>query len=121
VLDGVGTLPATIRSDAVFVGNLQGRENYVVHGEVRGDGDVDGMLMLGPTCVWHGNIVADVVVVKGRVAGNITAHFKLELRATAQVQGDLHSPLIAVAEGAVVHGRVGLDSVITRFQERRTH
>ncbi len=121
VLDGVSALPATIRGDAVFIGNVEGQENFVVHGQVRGDSDVHGVLMLGPSCDWHGNIVANVVVVKGRVTGNITARSKVELRATARVKGDLRSPLIAVAEGAVVQGRVSRDSIITRFQERRTH
>ncbi len=121
VLDSVTTLPATIRHDVVHIGNLKGRDNYVVHGEVQGNADIDGMVMLGPSCKWCGNIIADVVVVKGLVVGNITARFKVELRGSAQVQGDLQSPLIAVAEGAVVQGHISQDSVITHFQDRRSH
>lgn len=120
-LDEVNKLPSTIDRHSVYVGNIRGQDNYVVHGEVVGNAEVDGALMLGPTCVWKGHIRADVVIVKGRVEGNIYARQKLELRSTAQVQGDLNGPLIAIAEGATVQGSIQRDSLVTRFTERRMH
>jgi len=92
-----------------------------VHGRVQGDGQIDGVLMIGPECLWVGSVEADVVVVKGRVEGNIHARFKLEVRPSARIKGDLSSPLIAIAEGAVVQGKISSDSIVTRFTERRTH
>src|SRR4030065_11285 len=121
VLDGLRQLPSTIARDQAFIGNLQGKENFLVQGEVRGNCDVEGAVMLAQGCRWQGNVVADTVVIRGRVQGNVTARFKLELRATAQVSGNVSSPLIAVAEGAVVQGKVSRDSMVTRFKERRTH
>jgi cytoskeletal protein CcmA (bactofilin family) len=121
VLDEVGKLPSMIERDAVYVGNLEGRDNYVVHGEVTGDADLEGALMLGPGCRWRGNIRADVVVVRGRVTGDIQARAKLDLRATARVTGNVSAPLIAIADGAVVQGELGGDGVINRYTERRTH
>jgi cytoskeletal protein CcmA (bactofilin family) len=82
---------------------------------------VDGAIMLTLSCHWIGNVTADVLVIKGRVDGNVSARFKLELRPTAQVTGNLSSPLIALGQGAVVRGAISRDSVVTRFQERRTH
>jgi len=120
-LDHLDKLPMTVGREAVHVGLFAGRDNYVVHGQVRGDSDVEGAIMIGPDGLWVGNITADVVVVKGRVEGNILARFKLELRPSARIKGDLSSPLIAVAEGAVVQGHVSPDSIVTRFTDRRTH
>ncbi|HEX9627587.1 MAG TPA: polymer-forming cytoskeletal protein [Acidiferrobacterales bacterium] len=120
-LDEVSKLPSIIDRDAVYVGNLEGRDNYVVHGEVTGDADLEGALMLGPGCRWQGNIRADVVVVRGRVMGDIQARVKLDLRATARVTGNVSGPLIAIADGAVVQGEIGGDSVINHYRERRTH
>lgn len=121
VLDEVGKLPSMIDRDAVYVGNLNGCDNYVVHGEVMGNADLEGALMLGPGCRWRGNIRADVVVVRGQVTGNIQARAKLDLRATARVSGNVSGPLIAIADGAVIQGEISRDSVITRYDERRTH
>jgi len=120
-LDNLDKFPTTVGREVVHVGLFAGHDNYVVHGQVHGDSDIDGALMIGPDGLWVGNIMADVVVVKGRVEGNIQARFKLELRSSARVKGDLNCPLIAVAEGAVVQGRVSPDSIVTRFTDRRTH
>jgi len=120
-LDHLDKLPTIVGREAVHVGLFDGRENYVVHGQVHGDSDIEGVLMIGPDGLWVGNITADMVVVKGRVDGNIYARFKLELRPSARIKGDLSSPLIAVAEGAVVQGRINSDSIVTRFADRRTH
>lgn len=120
-LDQLDRLPVTLGREVVHVGPLAGFEHYVVHGRVQGNGDIAGALLIGADGLWVGNIVADVVVVKGRVQGNIHARFKLELRAGARIAGDVSSPVIAVAEGAVLQGRVSADSVITRFIERRAN
>ena len=118
-LDQLQKLPTTIDREVVFVGNLQGRDNYIVHGRVVGDSDVAGMIMLGPQSHWKGNVVADVIVVRGEVEGNITARTKLEIRPTARIAGDIAGPVIAIAEGASVSGRMPNDSHVTRFIERR--
>lgn len=120
-IDYLEKIPTILGRESVHVGPLDGHEHYVVHGRVQGDGQIDGVLMIGPDCLWVGNIEADVVVVKGRVEGHIHARFKLEVRPSARIKGDLSSPLIAIAEGAVVQGKISSDSIITRFTERRTH
>jgi len=107
--------------EVVHVGTLAGPENYVVHGKVQGDSDIDGALMIGPDCLWVGNITADTVIVKGRVEGDVYARFKLEVRPSARIKGNLSSPVIAIAEGAVVHGNISPDSLLTRYTERRHH
>jgi cytoskeletal protein CcmA (bactofilin family) len=120
-LDHLRTVPTILGREVVYVGVLEGRDNYVVHGRVEGNCDLDGVLLIGPDCLWVGNITADTVIVKGRVEGGIHANFKIEVRPSARIKGDLSGPLIAVAEGAVLQGRVSPDSIITRFTERRTH
>ncbi len=115
------TVPIILGQGMVHVGMLEGRDNYVVHGQVDCNCDIDGVLLIGPDCLWVGNIQADTIIVKGRVQGNIHAHFKLEVREGARIKGNLSSPLIAVAEGALVQGTVTPDSMVTRFTERRVH
>jgi cytoskeletal protein CcmA (bactofilin family) len=43
--------------------------------------------------------------VAGQVSGAIMARERVELQATAVVAGDIHTPRIAVVEGAKVSGR----------------
>src|SRR4030067_265526 len=119
-LDHLQKVPTILGREVVHVGVIEGRDNYVVHGRVEGNCDLDGVLLIGPDCLWIGNITADTVIVKGRVVGGIRAHFKIEVRPSARIKGDLSSPLIAVAGGAVLQGRVSPDGIITRFTERRS-
>ena len=120
-LDHLQKVPTILGREVVHVGVIEGRDNDVVHGRVEGNCDINGVLLIGPDCLWIGSITADTVIIKGRVEGGIHAHFKIEVRPSARIKGDLSSPLIAVAEGAVVQGRTSPDSIITRFIERRTH
>ena len=110
-----------VAASTKIAGTITGQGAYVFCGTVEGDCDIDGVLLIGPDCLWVGDIQADTVIVKGRVEGRIHAHFKLEVRPTARIKGDLSSPLIAVADGAVVQGQVSPDSIVSRFTERRMH
>lgn len=121
ILDDLQKVPKILERGSVTLGDIQGADNYVVHGEVYGDSDIQGTLMLAEDCRWKGNIIADVVVVKGRVEGEITANTKIELRDSAQVTGELRAPIVAIAHGATVRGEVHEDSFVTHFQERRIH
>ncbi|MDH5191738.1 MAG: polymer-forming cytoskeletal protein, partial [Gammaproteobacteria bacterium] len=66
-------------------------------------------------------IKARIVVVGGTVEGIIEATEKVELRATAQISGDINSPNIAMATGAVFEGDMHMhsDTRITHFEEQR--
>ena len=118
-LDQLEKVPTTLSRSVVFQGKLQGVDNFIVHGQVVGDSDVQGTLMLGPESCWKGNVIADVVIIRGAVEGNVTARVKLEVRATGCIAGDVFGPMIAIAEGAKIKGRLPSDSCVTRFTERR--
>lgn len=120
-LDDISRLPKTIERGVVHMGNIEGMDNYLVHGQVFGDSDIQGTLMLSEDCIWTGKVVADVIVIKGKVGGDVIARSKIELRNTAVIVGDLQAPIIAIEHGAKVRGNIQKESLITHFQERRIH
>jgi cytoskeletal protein CcmA (bactofilin family) len=119
VVDGIGRLSSMLGPEAVFVGDILGTDNYLIHGRVVGNSDIQGVLMLGEACRWTGNIVADVVILKGIVQGNITARQKLEIRPTGRVLGEVDSPVIAVGRGAALLHPLPEGALITHFEEQR--
>jgi cytoskeletal protein CcmA (bactofilin family) len=121
VLDGIQRLPKVIGRNAVYMGRLDSEDSYLVHGEVYGDSDINGVLMLSENCSWKGAITADSVIVKGCVYGDITARIRLELRDTAYVEGDIRAPMISISHNARLRGEVHEESLVTHFPERRTH
>lgn len=119
MLDHLDRIPQTIPAESVFEGDLEGSDNYIVHGRVIGNCNIDGTMMLGPKSQWKGNICADVVVVRGEVEGNITAHTKLEVRQSGRIRGELSAPIVAIAEGALHEGGIAPESCVSRYVERR--
>ncbi len=120
-LDRVGEFTTMLGPQSIYMGVFQGKDNYLVYGDVRGECDLEGTLVLGEGSRWKGNIRAAHVVVAGQVEGDIFAVNKLELARTAFVRGKITSPVVAMARGAVHDGslRMAKQTQVTRFSERR--
>ena len=98
---GAATL---INSGCKITGQIGGRGDFLINGEVEGDCDIDGTVTLAPDGFWRGTIKADAVIVAGHVEGDIVAAGKVEITDTARISGTVSGEAIAVAEGAVVEG-----------------
>jgi len=109
---GIGTL---------FQGTLSGTGSYHIQGEVVGDGDIEGAVVLAAGAYWKGNVTADYIRIAGKVEGNVVARSKIELVPTAVVTGDLSCPVLAIAEGALYEGAISRlrKTQVMRYSERR--
>jgi cytoskeletal protein CcmA (bactofilin family) len=88
-------------------GEIVGQEDLTIGGRVEGKIRLEGrVLTLAPGSHVLGEITAGTVILAGKVEGKVTATAPLEVRAAAVVVGDLSSPLLVVAEGAEVCGKV---------------
>jgi cytoskeletal protein CcmA (bactofilin family) len=100
---------AWIGASIVIKGNLTSSEDMTIAGEVEGDVSVrEHTLVIAPDGKIRGNVVAGTVAVHGEVMGTIRAEWKLEIGATGSVDGDITTPRLVVAEGAVLEGRVAV-------------
>lgn len=93
---------------AEFVGNLRINESVRIDGRVVGHvmstAEQPVSVVVGPNGEVVGDLVAQRVIVAGRVSGNIHALDRVELHAGCFVQGDLKYVSIAVEHGAQVQG-----------------
>ena len=80
------------------------------HGTARVDGSVDGeilchgMLTIGEEAEIRAKISGEVVVIRGKVEGDVTAKEKVELGAPARLLGNIDAPRLVVTEGVVFDG-----------------
>jgi cytoskeletal protein CcmA (bactofilin family) len=111
-----------IGPEMFFRGTLRGDDHTLVCGQVEGDADLDGTLVLSEGGYWEGDITAANVVLAGEVHGNVSARAKLEIAPSARIYGNLRSPVIAMAEGAVheADSRIARRTRMIRFNERRS-
>ena len=100
---------ATLRlgTSVVIKGDLAASEDLTIHGTFKGTIEVRAhTVTIGRGARIEAPIVAKSVVIEGKVQGNVTATDKVEIRATAQLHGDIVAPRIAIADGAWFCGTV---------------
>ena len=97
--------PASIlSSDLLITGNLKTTGDIQVEGQVEGDIRAH-LLTVGEGATVKGEVVADDVVVNGRVVGRVRG-LKVRLTSTARVEGDIIHKTIAIESGAHFEGSV---------------
>ncbi|WP_380052753.1 polymer-forming cytoskeletal protein [Falsihalocynthiibacter sp. SS001] len=97
--------PASVlSSDLTITGNLKTTGDIQVEGVI--DGDIRAhLLTVGEGATIRGEVVADDVVVNGRVIGRVRG-LKVRLTSTARVEGDIIHKTIAIESGAHFEGSV---------------
>jgi cytoskeletal protein CcmA (bactofilin family) len=103
-----------ITSSLVIKGEIRGREDLYIDGEVQGTINLSqGRVTIGP----HGKISADVeateIVVRGTVKGAIRGRERVEIGRTGEIHGNISTIRISIEEGAIIHSKVE----ITRSEE----
>lgn len=98
---------AWVGKSVIFKGELISSEDMIIDGRVEGTIEVhDHTLTIGPAAQIDADIAARSVTVRGTVTGTITADSLVEIRETGSVEGDIVSPHVSLAEGAIVRGRI---------------
>ena len=97
-------LETVIGADSTITGEL------AIQGTVRVDGSVEGdiradWVIVGETGRIRGNVQTRMMVVGGRIDGNIDASEIVELKDKAQIFGEICTAKLTVSEGALFDGQ----------------
>ena len=95
---------STLSSDLTITGNLKTIGDIQVEGTVEGDIRAH-LLTVGEGATIKGEVVADDVVINGRIVGRVRG-LKVRLTSTARVEGDIIHKTIAIESGAHFEGSV---------------
>jgi cytoskeletal protein CcmA (bactofilin family) len=116
-LEAGAVSPTFIGGESVFVGNIRGSGQFVVSGEIHGDGDIGG-LNLAKSARWHGHILARQAIVAGEIIGSLTVEETLQVGDTAVIRGKVSARAIAIAKGAIIEGEIEVtsDVPLVRFE-----
>ena len=95
---------SVLSSDLHVVGNLKTTGDINIEGTI--DGDIRAhLLTVGEPATIRGEIIADDVVIHGRIVGRVRG-LKVRLTSTARVEGDIIHKTIAIESGAHFEGSV---------------
>jgi len=98
--------PASIGKSVQIRGEVKGSEDLLVDGVVEGTITLtESRLTIGPHAKVQANVSARDVVVIGNLDGDIQATGRVELRAGANLKGDIHAARLSIEENAVFSGK----------------
>jgi cytoskeletal protein CcmA (bactofilin family) len=119
--DRLGLSPTVVAESTTIVGDIETRGPLMVSGNVQGNGRIGGTLSVSKAAHWVGDITARSAVLAGKVTGRIVIEDKLEISASAVIQGEIVAKVLAIANGARIEGEVTVTSgkPIMKFEEKR--
>jgi cytoskeletal protein CcmA (bactofilin family) len=96
-------VPSIIGEDLIITGNVISKGEVQIDGEVQGDVQC-GSLLLGDKSQIVGGVIAEDVVVRGRIVGSIRG-LRVTLQAQSHVEGDIYHQSLAIEQGAYFEGK----------------
>lgn len=99
-----------IGPNVIIDGTVGGSELVTIEGTVKGNIHLSGDLRIGTQARVEATVHARNVTVEGRLTGDLSADDRVELVASATVDGNIKAPKIVVAEGAKFRGAVDMGS-----------
>lgn len=91
-IHGCLKLQESVRIDGKVVGNIEAPPDAAIS------------VVIGPTGEVQGDVIASRIIVAGKVSGNLHGFERVELMASALVQGDIQYASMAVEHGARILG-----------------
>jgi len=100
-------MSAWIGTALTVEGKVISTQDLTIDGTVEGTIELGNHgLMIGSSAKIKADLVAQTITISGAVTGNVTATSIVDLRATGSVEGDITTPRLVMADGAVIKGKV---------------
>jgi cytoskeletal protein CcmA (bactofilin family) len=99
-----------LSKDVEIKGSIKFTNELIIDGKIEGEIISDGNLTVGENADIRGEIKTKSVTVLGKIHGNITVVERCELKARAQLVGDLKAARVIIEEGATFVGKSEVSS-----------
>ncbi len=105
---GSKDVETVIGSTVKVEGNFVGSGDVIVEGQVAGTIKTSKNLRVGEQAVVKADVEAANITVAGEIRGHVTCTGRVEILSTGKIFGNVETQTIAVAHGAVLHGKVSM-------------
>jgi cytoskeletal protein CcmA (bactofilin family) len=104
-----------------FKGTLHFEGTVRIDGEVEGEIITQGTLIVGERGIINAEVSAGVVIVGGRINGNVHASQRMQMLTKSTVTGAVNAPSITIEDGALLNGICEMKRVLdpSYISERR--
>jgi cytoskeletal protein CcmA (bactofilin family) len=91
-------------------GEVTGEEDLLIHGKVEGTINLNGnQVSVGESGQVSADIQAKVVIIDGKVTGDITGIEKVIISKSGNVHGNIVAPRVTLEDGAIFKGSIDMD------------
>lgn len=94
-----------LSSDVEIKGTVKFQHDLIVDGKIEGDIQSTGNLTIGENARIKAEVKTGSVIVYGKVHGNLIAVERVELKASAEVVGDIKAKVLTIEAGAIFVGK----------------
>lgn len=101
-----GEIKAFLGPGSHFEGKLAFDEIVRLDGNFRGEITSRDTLIVGDTADLQAQVIVGSLIISGKLRGNIKAVTRVEMRAPAQIEGDVETPSLIVEEGVLWSGQL---------------
>jgi len=97
-----------IGPEAAIRGDVKSKGDVVIAGAVEGEVSSDAKVIIAQGGTVSGRVTATEVVIEGRLVGDSAAIKSLSILSSAEVRGDVTTPVIMIEPGATFVGRCSM-------------
>lgn len=105
-----GGLHNTLAAGTVVKGNVSTDTDFRLDGQVEGDVQCNGKIVIGPKGRVTGNIVATNAEILGEVEGSVKISEKLVLKASSVIKGDITMQVLEIEPNARFNGACRMET-----------
>jgi cytoskeletal protein CcmA (bactofilin family) len=95
----------TLAQGSVIDGNVKVAVNLRLEGEVKGNVDCGGRLVLSKTAIILGSVTCGDLITEGKIIGDIVAKTTIVMLNKAEVNGDIKCSQLQIDNGVIFNGK----------------
>lgn len=94
-----------IAEDIEITGTIKCASDIELSGKLIGDLACTGTAVIGEKAVIKGNVTAMSISIRGQINGNVSVKDRIELKASARLNGDIRAKRLTVEDGVTFVGK----------------
>jgi cytoskeletal protein CcmA (bactofilin family) len=93
----------------MFHGKMTSEGVFRLDGNMEGEISHKGTLIIGETAVIKGNLEVNVLILNGKLEGEVNAKERMEIHPKGKLYGTVYTPIFVIQDGGIFEGNCKMD------------
>jgi len=95
---------------SMFNGKMTSEGIFRLDGKMEGEIFHTGTLIIGETAVIKGNLEVNVLILNGKLEGEVNAKERMEIHSRGKLYGTVYTPIFVLQDGGIFEGNCKMDA-----------